>query len=155
MLKTVDLRVLVNADLDVGDFIWRLLGRIPYGAQMSGEVVGAAELDKDGIPVPKFPVREGIEWDGWPREATQYSMSMPNDPELQAEPEFRQTVKVYQHDGSTVVIVAAETVIVRDGKPGQVRITGEDGRTVYMSAGDWKPVAGTWDCAARIEEKSA
>lgn len=154
MTKTVDLRVLVSDDLDTEQFIWYLLGKMPHGPEVSGEVVGAAELDKDGVPIPRFPVREGVEWDGWPRIPTHYSMSMPPDPDMQGTSEYRQTVKVYEHDGVKNTIVAAETVIVRNGQPERVRITGEDGQTVYVSTSDWVGgVSDTWDCSARIEVK--
>jgi hypothetical protein len=65
--------MLVDDNLDVPDFVWRLLGKIPSDPASNNEVLGAAELDKDGIPIPQFPVRMGVEWDGSPRTATPFN----------------------------------------------------------------------------------
>lgn len=147
-MKTLDIRVLVDDDVQPEEFTRRLVGFFGVADKMAGHAYGAAELDEEGTPVPQFPVRDGVVWDGWPREALTFTMSMGWDPERNEQPEYWQTVKVLAHSGGEPRIVAAETVAIRDGEPGPARVDAGDGVHVYVTNGTWQ-IAGTrWTCPA-------
>lgn len=150
-MRTIDVRLLVDGGTDAKELTRRLVGQIPWGANCFAEIYGAAELDEQGVPVPQFPLRPDVEWDGWPRETTRYSMSMSYDPESAPAATQWQTIKVYAHNGTTHTIVAADNFVIRDGKPGLARVASDDGLTVYVSDGEWEAAKGTWACPARVE----
>jgi hypothetical protein len=151
---TRDIRLLLDEGVDPVSLTRQLVGEVPFDTTMLDRIHGAAELDEHGVPMPRFPVRAGVEWDGWPRDAIRYSMGMDHDAELERKDRYAQIVKVYEHrnDGKQAVIVAAGMINVLNGAPEPVCVTSDDGRTVYVPDGKWEATGGTWACAARSVE---
>jgi hypothetical protein len=151
-VKTVDIRVLVDDNVDSETLTRRMIGHIPFGANMFDGVHAAEELDENGIPVPRFPSRTGVQWNGWAIEVptVRYSMTTVNAGTPVSH--TRQQVTVYAYEDGVTKVVARGQLTMQDSGPESVRVSSQDGSAVYTTDGEWVPIEGLWVCTARIKE---